>query len=114
MTGYLRNYILDEPTLEDIIRIHMIALDRATCCWYEALKKDEDDYMYLTTAEECGLLPQEARSVLPNDCKTDIVVTGFASDWKHFFDLRSSKAAHPDIRELSCALEEEFKLNNYI
>lgn len=107
LTGTSNSYILDEPTLIDTIRIHMLALDRATCCWYENLKKCENDYLYLLT-DECGLKPQEARGVLPNDCKTEIIITGFVSDWEHFFELRSSKAAHPDIRVLSDALLLQF------
>lgn len=107
LTDTSNSYILDEPTLIDTIRIHMLALDRATCCWYENLKKCESDYLYLLT-DECGLKPQEARGVLTNDCKTEIIITGFVSDWKHFFELRSSKAAHPDIRVLSDALLLQF------
>lgn len=48
-----------------------------------------------------GLKPQEARGVLPNATKTEIVVTGFESDWAHFFELRRSKAAHPDMQKLA-------------
>ena len=48
-----------------------------------------------------GAKPQEARQVLPNATKTEIVVTGFESDWEHFFSLRSPKygaqGMHPDI-----------------
>lgn len=113
LTGTSNSYILDEPTLIDTIRIHMLALDRATCCWYENLKKCESDYLYLLT-DECGLKPQEARGVLPNDCKTEIIITGFVSDWEHFFELRSSKAAHPDIRVLSDSLKAQFIENQII
>lgn len=113
LTGTSNSYILDEPTLIDTIRIHMLALDRATCCWYENLKKCESDYLYLLT-DECGLKPQEARGVLPNDCKTEIIITGFVSDWEHFFELRSSKAAHPDIRVLSDSLKARFIENQII
>lgn len=113
LTGTSNNYILDEPTLIDTIRIHMLALDRAICCWYENLKKCESDYLYLLT-DECGLKPQEARGVLPNDCKTEIIITGFVSDWEHFFELRSSKAAHPDIRVLSDSLKVQFIENQII
>lgn len=57
-----------------------------------------------------GAKPQEARQVLPNAVKTEIVVTGFESDWDHFFELRTAGAAHPDMRKL--ALELQKKLNN--
>ena len=61
-----------------------------------------------------GAKPQEARQVLPNAVKTEIVVTGFESDWEHFFSLRSPKygaqGAHPDIAKLADELYE--KLNS--
>ena len=61
-----------------------------------------------------GSKPQEARQVLPNAVKTEIVVTGFESDWEHFFSLRSPKygaqGAHPDIAKLADELYE--KLNS--
>ena len=57
-----------------------------------------------------GAKPQEARQVLPNAVKTEIVVTGFESDWEHFFELRTAGAAHPDMRKLALELQE--KLNS--
>lgn len=54
-----------------------------------------------------GLKPQEARGVLPNATKTELVMTGFESDWKHFFELRCSGAAHPDAKKLA---DELYKL----
>ena len=61
-----------------------------------------------------GAKPQEARQVLPNATKTEIVVTGFESDWEHFFSLRSPKygaqGMHPDIAKLADELYE--KLNS--
>lgn len=110
MTGYSRSYILDEPTIPDIVRIHMLALSRAVNCWWESLKKAESDYMYLLT-DECKLKAEEARGVLPNDCKTELVMTGFIPDWKHFFDLRSKGTTgkpHPDIKVLADDLLLQF------
>lgn len=54
-----------------------------------------------------GLKPQEARGVLPNATKTELVMTGFESDWEGFFKLRCSGAAHPDARKLA---DELYKL----
>lgn len=110
LTGTSNSYILDEQTIPDIIRIHMLALDRATNCWWESLKKAEDDYMYLLI-DECGLKAEDARGVLPNDCKTELIMTGFISDWKHFFDLRSKGTTgkpHPDIKVLADELLSQF------
>ena len=69
------------------------------------LKEAEANYMELITL---GFKPQEARAVLPNALKTEIVVTGFIDDWKHFFELRCSNAAHPDIRKLALDLQNQF------
>lgn len=54
-----------------------------------------------------GLKPQEARAILPNATKTELVMTGFESDWEHFFELRCSGAAHPDAKKLA---DELYKL----
>lgn len=61
-----------------------------------------------------GWTPQQARAVLPNSLKTELVVTGFISDWQHFFGLRCDKAAHPQARELAIPLQEEFIKRGYI
>ena len=83
----------------------------ACLIWIESLKESEKKYLEL---REAGLKPQDARGVLPNATKTEIVVTGFESDWEHFFSLRSPKAgaqgAHPDITKLADELYE--KLNS--
>lgn len=55
--------------------------------------------------------PQRARTVLPNATKTEVVMTGFESDWRHFFDLRCAKNAHPDMRKLALELLEQLKDN---
>jgi thymidylate synthase (FAD) len=56
-----------------------------------------------------GRQPQEAREVLPNSTKTELVVTGTVAEWKHFFDLRCADDAHPEMRRLAIPLREEFK-----
>lgn len=61
-----------------------------------------------------GWLPQQARTVLPNALKTELVMTGFISDWKHFFELRCDKAAHPQAQELAIPLQEEFVKRGYL
>ena len=82
----------------------------ACLTWVESLKESEKKYLEL---REAGLKPQDARGVLPNATKTEIVVTGFESDWEHFFDLRAdgtTGAPHPDIKKLALELQE--KLNS--
>ncbi len=56
-----------------------------------------------------GATPQEARSVLPNSLKTEIVTTMNLREWRYFFRLRTAPAAHPQMREIACPLLEEFK-----
>lgn len=66
---------------------------------------------------KCGWKPQEARAVLPNSLKTELVVTGFTSDWKHFFGLRAigtTGAPHPQAKELAEPLMKEFIARKYI
>lgn len=59
-----------------------------------------------------GLKPQEARGVLPNATKTELVMTGFESDWEGFFKLRCSGAAHPDARKLADKLRSLMNVKN--
>lgn len=66
------------------------------------------------TLLEAGWKPQQARTVLPNALKTELVMTGFASDWKHFFELRDDNSAHPQAQELAHPLHEEFVKRGYI
>ena len=75
------------------------------------LEEAEANYMELITL---GFKPQEARAILPNALKTEIVVTGFIDDWKHFFELRCDNAAHPDIRKLAIDLQKQFIDRNLI
>ena len=79
-----------------------------TCrLWYDALLAAEDDYMDLLDE---GWSPQQARDVLPNALKTEIVVTGNYREWRHFFKLRCDEKAHPHMRALAKDLLEDIKL----
>lgn len=59
-----------------------------------------------------GLKPQQARAILPNATKTELVMTGFESDWEHFFELRCSGAAHPDAKKLADKLKSLMNVKN--
>lgn len=61
-----------------------------------------------------GCKAQEGRQVLPNALKTELIMTGFASDWEHFFGLRDDSKAHPDAQKLAKPLHEEFINRKYI
>ena len=71
------------------------------------------EQLYLELLNQ-GWKPQQARAVLPNSLKTELVMTGFASDWKHFFELRDDNSAHPQAQELAHPLHEEFIKRGYI
>lgn len=73
-----------------------------------SLQYAEEQYFYLLKQ---GWTPQQARAVLPNSLKTELVMTGFVDDWEHFFDLRArgtTGAPHPQAKELAEPLMEEF------
>lgn len=76
-----------------------------------SLLTTESAYKYLLKE---GWKPQQAREVLPNACKTELVMTGFTSDWKHFFSLRDATSAHPQAQELAKPLHEEFIKNGWL
>ena len=90
-------------------------------CW--EMQKDEEE-LFLLQLEQAqnsynalissGWKAQEARAILPNSLKTELVMTGYISDWKHFFELRTAGAAHPQARELALPLKEEFLTRGYI
>lgn len=60
---------------------------------------------------DCGCSPQQARCVLPNSLKTEIIMTANIREWRHFLELRCSKAAHPQMIEVACKVLTEFRLN---
>ena len=70
------------------------------------------EQLYLELLNQ-GWKPQQARNVLPFCIKSPLIMTGFVSDWKHFFDLRCDSAAHPQARELAIPLKEEFIKRGY-
>lgn len=74
--------------------------------WVNACKIAEIDYFNLLGK---GATPQEARSVLPNSLKTEIVMTANYREWINFFKLRTTKAAHPQMREVTIPLLKEFQ-----
>ena len=76
----------------------------------DSLAQAEISYLELI---KLGRKPQEARQVLPLALKTEIVVTGFESDWEHFFELRTAKSAHPDCVKLAVELKQKLIDNGY-
>lgn len=74
--------------------------------WAQMMQKIEDTYNEMVAM---GAKPQEARSILPNSLKTEIIVTMDLREWRHFFKLRTAERAHPQMREVACMLLEEMK-----
>ena len=72
-----------------------ISIDMAEQCYFELRK--------------LGVLPQVARGVLPLDLKTEIIISANPTEWRHIFKLRTSEAAHPQIRAIMRNLLEDFK-----
>lgn len=74
--------------------------------WSGACRSAEQAYFSLLTK---GATPQEARSVLPNSLKTEIIVTYNLREWRHFFQLRADKAAHPQMQQIAIPLLRFFR-----
>lgn len=82
--------------------------DRPEACslWQEACRFAEQRYMDML---KNGCSAQEARSILPNSLKTEIVVTYNLREWRHFFRLRCDAASHPQMRQVAIPLLLYFK-----
>ena len=74
--------------------------------WTDAMASAERMYFELL---DLGATPQEARSVLPNSTKTEITITANYREWRNFFKLRTAKAAHPQMQEVTRPLLKELK-----
>ena len=97
----VENYHMDFGYFTDQDTNHITAVNR----FISALKNAEYFYMELI---KLGWNPQQARNILPPATKCDMVMTGFVSDWKHFFELRDAASAHPQAQELAHSLHETF------
>lgn len=73
--------------------------------WKKGCEDSESVYFCLLSN---SATPQEAREVLPNATATELIMTGFESDWHHFFDLRCAKDAHPQAQEIANMIKEQF------
>jgi thymidylate synthase (FAD) len=74
--------------------------------WFNAMLNLEQDYLNLLNV---GWVPQQARSILPNSLKTEIVMTCNVREWRHVFNLRTSMAAHPQIVEVMKPLQQKLQ-----
>ena len=76
--------------------------------WFDAIHIVEGCYKDLITA---GVPPQIARSVFPNALASRIIITGNLRNWRHFLLMRTTKEAHPQMREVTIPLLKEFQEN---
>ena len=77
--------------------------------WYAAMNSAEDIYFELI---DWGVTPEQARAVLPNSIKTEVVMTANLREWRHFFKLRAigtTGKPHPQMLEVTVPLLAEFK-----
>ena len=79
--------------------------ERGLCSFVYDMSNHEHGYLFQIST---GWKPQEARAVLPNSLKTELVMTGFDSDWQNFFKLRCAPNAHPQAKELADMLKDKF------
>ena len=74
--------------------------------WEDTMQGIENNYIALL---KNGATPEQARSILPNSLKTELVMTMNLREWRHFFKLRTSKRAHPQMREVALMILKEFQ-----
>lgn len=80
--------------------------DLSFSLWKKSMADCEEAYFALL---KMGILPQMARSVLPNSLKTEIVMTCNLREWRHFFTLRTAPAAHPQMKQIARPLLSKFR-----
>ena len=98
--------LLEQEDVQDLEELSI-----AEYRFIQSMCRAEDDYLALLDSQ---CTAQQARAVLPNAVKTELVMTGFISDWKHFFELRCHSTAHPDARALALPLREAFIEKGYL
>ena len=86
-------------------------LSRTEAAWIQAMCEAESAYFGLLTEGEPA---QQARAVLPNSLKTELIMTGTLTQWEGFFKLRDAGSAHPQAYELAHPLHEEFIKRGWI
>lgn len=71
---------------------------REYAIWLESMQQSEHHYIEMISM---NVPPEQARAILPNSLKTEVVVTMNLREWRHFFKLRTSNKAHPQMREIA-------------
>lgn len=86
--------------------IYPFTTDEVRPEWYNAIEEIEKSYKTLLSY---GVAPQIARSVFPNALSSKIWITYNLRNWRHFFLMRTSKEAHPQMRQVMIPLLKEFQ-----
>lgn len=106
---FLSDCPIGEYTFDNFVTIMPFDFSNGTLEWIKSMLNAERAYL---TMLSCGMQPQEARSVLPNSLKTEIVCTYNLREWRHFFKLRAADTAgkpHPQMLEITVPMLEKFK-----
>lgn len=89
--------------------------DRTVAQYVDTLSNIERCYLDMTTLDDgTKLIPQQARQILPNCLKTELIMTGTINQWQEFFRLRCAPNAHPDAKYLADQLKEQFLNKGYL
>lgn len=108
--SWLKNSVAGNDTFnyDEHINRWQSSEDSETSNFLQSIAFSEKNYLTLL---QNGCTPQQARQVLPNALKTEVCMTGFASDWRFFFDLRyygETSKPHPDMELLASKARSEF------
>lgn len=76
--------------------------------WRQTMETIEQNYL---TMRKNGARPEQARAILPNSLKTEIFMTANLREWRHFLKLRTSKRAHPQMRQIALKIFEILNSN---
>ena len=102
------NYSKDKFEKEiTVIRPLFFENDPGKYSFWEASISYAEEYYFELLA--MGATPQEARSVLPNSLKTEVIMTANYREWRNFFKLRTAPSAHPSMREVTIPLLKQLK-----
>lgn len=108
ITYIIPEWISDEQIelVQRMNEVNYIHILNSTIIWYGAISESQSAYRQLI---KDGWKPEQARSVLPNSLKTEIVVTANLREWRLIFKQRTAKTAHPQMREIMIPLQEKLR-----
>ena len=95
-----------KPDIYNSFDVPFLLMKGCSHSWVKDCAALESEYRYL---REGGWKPEQARSILPNSLKTEVVMTADIPEWKHVFKLRARLAAHPQMQELMIPLKADFE-----